>query len=101
MTCANCAMNVERALVKKVPGVVNAVVNIAAERATVDYLPSMVTPDDLVSAVEKADFSAMIQHEGVPEDAEAEARQRKIADQTRQFFVGAASALPLLVVSMA
>jgi Cu+-exporting ATPase len=48
MTCANCAMNVERALGKKVPGWSMPVVNIAAERATVDYLPSMVTPDDLV-----------------------------------------------------
>jgi Cu+-exporting ATPase len=101
MTCANCAMNVERALVKKVPGVVNAVVNIAAERATVDYLPSMVTPDDLVSAVEKAGFGALIQQEGEPEDVEAEARQREITDQTRKFLVGVAFALPLFVLSMA
>ena len=101
MTCANCAMNVERALGKKVPGVVNAVVNIAAERATVDYLPSMVTPDDLVSAVEKAGFGAPIEQEGQPEDAEAEARQREIAEQTRQFLIGVTFALPLFVASMA
>ena len=101
MTCANCAMNVERALGKKVPGVISAVVNIAAERATVDYLPSMVTPDDLVSAVEKAGFGALIQQEGEPEDAEAEARQREITDQTRKFLVGVAFALPLFVASMA
>ena len=64
MTCANCAMNVERALGKKMPGVINAAVNFAAERATVDYLPSMVTPDDLASAVEKAGFGALIQEAG-------------------------------------
>ena len=101
MTCANCAMNVERALGKKVPGVVNAAVNIAAERATVDYLPSMVTPDDLVSAVEKAGFGALIQQEGEPEDVEAKARQLEIADQTRKFMVGVVFALPLFVISMA
>jgi Cu+-exporting ATPase len=101
MTCANCAMNVERALGKKVPGVVAATVNFAAERATVDYLPSMVTPDDLVSAVEKAGFGALIQTEGAPEDAEAEARKREITDQTRKFLVGAAFSLPLFVISMA
>ncbi|MCB2148791.1 MAG: heavy metal translocating P-type ATPase [Deltaproteobacteria bacterium] len=101
MTCANCAMNVERALGKKVPGVVNAVVNIAAERATVEYLPSMVAPDDLASAVEKAGFGALIQLEGEPEDAENAARQQEIADQTRKFLVGIAFALPLFVASMA
>jgi P-type Cu+ transporter len=101
MTCANCAMNVERVLGKKVPGVVAAAVNFAAERATVDYLPSMVTPDDLAAAVQKAGFGALIQTEGAPEDAEAEARQREITDQTRKFIVGVAFALPLFVTSMA
>ena len=101
MTCANCAMNVERALGKNVPGVINAAVNFAAERAAVDYLPSMVAPDDLVSAVEKAGFGALIQQEGEPEDAEAKARQLEIADQTRKFMVGVVFALPLFVTSMA
>ena len=101
MTCANCAMNVERALGKKLPGVVNAVVNFAAERATVDYLPSMVTPDDLVSAVEKAGFGALIQQEGEAEDVEARARQLEIAGQTRKFIVGVVFSLPLFVASMA
>ncbi|MBC2710841.1 MAG: copper-translocating P-type ATPase [Desulfosarcina sp.] len=101
MTCTNCAMNVERALGKKVPGVVNAAVNFAVERATVHYLPSMVIPDDLVLAVEKAGFGALIQQEGEPEDAEAKARQREIADQFRKFTVGVAFALPLFLLSMA
>jgi hypothetical protein len=45
MTFANCAMNVERVLGKKVSGVVAAAVNFAADRAAVDYLPTMVTQD--------------------------------------------------------
>ena len=101
MTCANCAMNVERALGKKVPGVVNVAVNFAAERAMVEYLPSMVTPDDLVSAVEKAGFGALIQPEDESQDVEAEARQREITDQTRKFMVGVIFALPLFLLSMA
>ena len=101
MTCANCAMNVERALGKKVPGVVNVAVNFAAERAMVEYLPSMVTPDDLVSAVEKAGFGALIQPEDESQDVEAEARQREITDQTRKLMVGVIFALPLFLLSMA
>ena len=33
MSCANCAVTIEKALNKKVPGVVKASVNFAAERA--------------------------------------------------------------------
>ncbi|BBO67469.1 copper-translocating P-type ATPase [Desulfosarcina alkanivorans] len=101
MTCANCAMNLERALGRKVPGVVAAAVNFAAERATVDYLPSMATPDDLAAAVAKAGFGALIDADGAPEDAEARARQREIREQTRKFRIGIAFALPLFVISMA
>ena len=100
MTCANCAMNIERALNNKVPGVVGAAVNFAAERATVDYLPSMATAEDLAAAVEKAGFGAIIQQEGEPADAEAEARKREIDDQTRKFRVGVIFALPLFLLSM-
>ena len=35
MTCANCALAVERALVKKTPGVSGAHVNLADEQVTV------------------------------------------------------------------
>ncbi len=41
MTCANCAMNIERTLNKKVPGVLTATVNFASERATVAYIPGL------------------------------------------------------------
>ena len=38
MTCASCAGHVENAL-KKVPGVISADVNLATEKATVEYIP--------------------------------------------------------------
>ncbi len=101
MTCANCAMNIERTLGKKVPGVIDARVNFAAERAAVEYLPSMATAEDLVAAVEKAGFGAILEEAGEPTDAEADARRRDIRDQTRKFIVGVCFALPLFVLSMA
>ncbi len=50
MTCASCVARVERAL-KAVPGVKSVVVNLASERATVAYDPSVATPADLSQAV--------------------------------------------------
>src|ERR1700733_613282 len=39
MTCASCAMRIEKCL-KKVPGVADAQVNLATEKATVTYDPA-------------------------------------------------------------
>ncbi len=41
MTCANCSATIERNL-KKMPGVTTANVNLATERATVEFIPTVV-----------------------------------------------------------
>ena len=55
MTCANCVATVERNL-KKVPGVANAVVNLASERATVAFDPAAAGLDDLVHRIRRAGY---------------------------------------------
>ncbi|MBN3814974.1 copper ion binding protein, partial [Paraburkholderia sp. Ac-20347] len=65
MTCASCAMRVEKALAK-VPGVTRASVNLATEKATVDasvdaeggQAAASAFVDRLVAAVEKAGYEA-------------------------------------------
>ena len=57
MTCASCVRRVERAL-SKTPGVSEANVNLATERATVTYDPQTAALDDLIAAVEKAGYGA-------------------------------------------
>jgi Cu+-exporting ATPase len=99
MTCANCAMNVERS-VKKLPGVKDANVNFASERASVEYFPSMTGLDEIVQAVEKAGFGAVLPQDEEIEDAEAAARRAEIQDQTRKFVTGVIFAAPLFVLSM-
>ena len=55
MTCASCANRIERKL-NKLEGV-DATVNYATEKATVDYDPAAVAPDALVGAVEAAGYT--------------------------------------------
>jgi Cu+-exporting ATPase len=50
MTCASCAAHIEKALLD-VPGVAQANVNLATERATVRFANGNVEPDLLVNAV--------------------------------------------------
>jgi len=101
MTCANCAMTIERTLNKKVPGVVKASVNFATERAHVEYIPTISTIDDMISAIERAGYGAIRPDETIEgEDAELAARKAEIKNQTRKFLVGALFTAPLFFLSM-
>ena len=100
MTCANCAMNIERALTNKTPGVAEATVNFAAESAAVAYFPGTTGVGDIVAAIEKAGFGAIHPEIDEDDDAEARARRAEIRDQTIKFAVGVVFALPLFLMSM-
>ncbi|WP_314049085.1 heavy metal translocating P-type ATPase [Peptostreptococcus stomatis] len=56
MSCAACSKSAERSL-KKTEGVSSAVVNIATEKASVEYDPKVCNIDNLKAAVEKAGFT--------------------------------------------
>jgi Cu+-exporting ATPase len=58
MTCASCAMRVEKALAK-VPGVTRASVNLATEKASVDS-DAAVDPETLAGAVRKVGYEAAV-----------------------------------------
>jgi P-type Cu+ transporter len=55
MTCASCVARVERSL-KKVPGVQDASVNLASEKATVTFDPGSAEVDSLLAAIEDAGY---------------------------------------------
>ena len=86
MTCASCVGYVEEAL-SEVPGVVNAAVNLATERATVRYLSGATGVEQMREAVDDAGYSM----EGVVDDSadqeadsERLARTREIRDLKRK-----------------
>ena len=101
MTCVNCAMNIEKAINRKVKGIVTASVNFATERAFVEFVPAISSTDDIIAAIKKAGYGAIPADETIDgEDAEQAAREAEIKDQTRKFAVGLLFALPLFVISM-
>lgn len=101
MTCASCVRNVERAINKQ-PGVLSVNVNLATEKATVEYLPGTVRRGDLVRAVEASGYGVLdLSNADAPEDAERAARQAEIDRQQRMVMIGAAFTLPLFILSMA
>tara|TARA_R110001599_G_scaffold100094_2_gene256404 strand:- start:16259 stop:18712 length:2454 start_codon:yes stop_codon:yes gene_type:complete len=74
MTCSGCAASVERAL-ENVPGVADAEVNLALERARVTWLGHDVATAALVDAVKVAGYGAQ------PRFSDAEARRQHAAAQ--------------------
>jgi len=100
MTCANCAQAIERALKRKVAGVINATVNLATEKALVEYLPGEATRRDLVKAIEDAGYGVLDAETGELQDVEKQVREREANRQKRKFLVGALLTFPLFLLSM-
>jgi P-type Cu+ transporter len=95
MTCASCVSHVSRAL-RKVPGVSDALVNLATERASVTHQAG-VTTADLIAAVERAGYHAAIAA-GADEDA-----SRRDADLQRKrtlLILAIALFVPTLALGM-
>jgi P-type Cu+ transporter len=93
MTCGSCAARVERSL-NEVDGV-NATVNYATERATVDYDPACVAPSELVDAVEAVGYGALLRS-----DEQAEEDPDSTASLRRRVVISATLSLPVLILSM-
>jgi len=94
MSCASCVQTVERAL-RQTDGVLAASVNLATERATVEYIPGAVTVEALRRAVRQAGYTPLAV-EDAARDHEAARRARELAALRARLLVGAALSLPLL-----
>ncbi|MEO0743519.1 MAG: heavy metal translocating P-type ATPase [Bacteroidota bacterium] len=105
MTCAACSGRVERAL-GKVPGVVEATVNLATERATVRFRPAEVARLDLDQVVRDAGYDVISVAEAVSddiparEDAEQEARAQERRSLQRRLWIAAGFTLPIVLLDM-
>lgn len=91
MTCAACSARIEKVL-GKLDGVAVANVNLALEKATVEFNPSQVTLSDIIKRIEKIGFGAEKVVEGEPVDH----RERAIKKQQWKFTIAAILSLPLL-----
>ena len=100
MTCANCSSRVERKL-NKAEGVLEASVNLATERATVRYLPDVISERSLYQAVEKTGYGILQEEKGKDRvDTEREVREEELRKLRRDLFVAALFSVPLIVLTM-
>jgi Cu+-exporting ATPase len=108
MTCATCALRIEKGL-KNVAGVSQASVNLATERATVEYAPGAIENGRFERLIRDLGYDAVLEAsqdtDSGPEadstDTEKDLRQREIRKLRLGFVVSAALSFPLLVAMFA
>ena len=59
MTCASCVNRIERVLNNKT-GVLNSSVNLATERARIDFDDSIITTEEIIKGINKAGYEASV-----------------------------------------
>lgn len=99
MSCASCVGRIEAAL-RAVPGVVDASVNLATEKASVHYFVGAASPSDIEAAVARAGYQARSLEAADAADNESEAREREMGKLRRSLVLAAVLTLPVFVIEM-
>ena len=99
MTCATCALTVEKA-VGKLAGIEEASVNLATEKLTVTYDGQNLSPSQIVEAVTKAGYQALPQVEGTGAEPTQDRQEVQTKKLWTRFVWSAVFTLPLLYLAM-
>ena len=96
MSCASCAAHVEKGLAKQ-PGVYSASVNLATEKAQVEFDSRQITPQALAAAVDALGYKATVP---APEKKAEIKKENGSRRMWIKFIAAVAFVLPLLYIAM-
>ncbi|KSV89093.1 heavy metal translocating P-type ATPase [Sinorhizobium sp. GL28] len=99
MTCASCVARIEKAL-KTVPGVTEANVNLATERASIHVTKGIATAAALEDAVRLAGYAAKRITGDESVDREGEKREQETRRLARSLLIAGVLTLPIFVLEM-
>ncbi|MBM4174460.1 MAG: copper-translocating P-type ATPase, partial [Ignavibacteria bacterium] len=94
--CAACVARVEKSL-KKIGGVSNATVNLAAETVRLEYDVDQVSLETIAQSLHEAGYDLIIKKE--PDNVSERLLDRE-TDIRRDIFISLACSLPVLILSM-
>lgn len=97
MTCASCVARVEKSLAR-IPGVETAAVNLATEKATVKFNPSLVTAEQMAKAVEEAGYKLILS--AVNDKVQPSEVSVGYLKLKREFLLSAILTVPIMILSM-
>ncbi len=94
MHCTSCAGVITKSI-KKLPGVTDAQVSFATEKARVTFDPRQTNETAIIAQVKKAGYRAEVAGAANPDEDRAR-RQEEIHSYWRKFITGAVLSLPML-----
>ncbi|HGD5023478.1 TPA: heavy metal translocating P-type ATPase [Streptococcus agalactiae] len=98
MTCASCALTIEKA-VNKLDHVDSAVVNLATEKMTVTFDDTTLSPNVIEECVSESGYEASLFKEETSK-SQSERHQLAIEKMWHRFWISAVATIPLLYISM-
>lgn len=99
MTCAACSAAIERA-VRKLNGVASVSVNLATNRAALEYDPAAVKLSQIKEAITKAGYTPVDIEENGVRDAESEQRARALKNMKWRLIIAIIFSAPILYIAM-
>lgn len=98
MTCASCALTIEKA-VNELDHVDSAVVNLATEKMTVTFDDTTLSPNVIEECVSESGYEASLFKEETSK-SQSERHQLAIEKMWHRFWMSAVATIPLLYISM-
>lgn len=100
MTCASCAQTIEKAT-KQLNGVMEAAVNLATEKLTVTFDPTVLNVSSIIQAVADAGYQATeLLAETAMIDNDQQKKQKHLKEMWQRFWMSAVFTVPLLYIAM-
>lgn len=98
MTCAACAQRVEKAI-SKLEGIIKVSVNLATEKATIEYDPNRIRLSSMKQCIEQTGYKALeIDKNNIDEDKLR--KQKEIKTLWTKFIIATSFGIPLLYFAM-
>jgi Cu+-exporting ATPase len=100
MHCASCVRAIEKALIRE-RGITKATVNLASEKAKIDYIPSMISLSEMKKVIEQTGYKVLdLPEEGELEDFEAQIRENEYRKLKKKLIFGLILGLIIFFGSM-
>lgn len=99
MSCASCAVSVET-IIQSQPGVIAASVNFANASVNVEYIPTIVTPEQLKESTQSIGYDLVIEDTKEAKDALEDLHRQRLQSLKQKTIWSIVLSIPLVVIGM-
>jgi P-type Cu+ transporter len=100
MTCASCVSRVEKAI-DNIEGVNSASVNLATEKATINYAPGLAKLREIKASVQKAGYQLIDIDDRTNSDEQENRHAKELKVQKIKLIISTIFTIPLVFIAMA